>query len=234
MLKRLRWQQIDLSWIRTLTQAGGKLHPDLVREFATACRKKGIRFYVMYGAAEATARMSYLPPEMAVERPDSIGFPIPGGEFWIQDDNGCVVQEPGGIGELYYRGPNVSLGYATGGGDLARGDERGGVLRTGDLARCDADNLYSIVGRRSRFIKLFGNRVNLEEVEQLICRTGVDCVCGGNDAGLNIYITERSRREEVVKTVQDLTKLHHSALRVVVLEEIPRNSFGKIAYSELP
>lgn len=234
MLKRLRWQQMNIGSLRTLTQAGGKLHASLVREFALACEEKGIRFYVMYGAAEATARMAYLPPELAVNNPASIGIPIPGGEFWIEDDCGHVIRQPGVTGQLHYRGPNVSMGYATCAEDLVRGDERSGILATGDLAQRDQQNLYFIVGRRSRFLKLFGNRVNLEEVEQIVRSTGIDCACGGDDAGLRIYITDASRRREALSLVQQMTRLHSSVLHVIELEQIPRNSFGKIAYSELP
>lgn len=234
MLKRLHWQKMSIGSLRTLTQAGGKLHPDLVQEFAVACREKGIGFYVMYGAAEATARMAYLPPQLAAENPASIGIPIPGGELWIEDDCGRVVRGPGITGQLFYRGPNVSMGYATCAADLMRGDERGGILATGDLAERDEQNLYSITGRRSRFLKLFGHRVNLEEVEQIVRSLGIECACGGDDAALRIFITDASRRREALTLVQQRTGLHASVLRIVELEQIPRNSFGKIAYAELP
>jgi acyl-coenzyme A synthetase/AMP-(fatty) acid ligase len=234
MLKRLHWERMNLASLRTLTQAGGKLHPDLVREFAVECKEKDVRFYVMYGAAEATARMAYLPPELAISNPASIGIPIPGGEMWIEDDQGNVIQEPGVVGQLCYGGPNVSMGYATCAEDLVRGDERNGVLRTSDLAQRDERNLYSIVGRRSRFLKLFGNRVNLQEIEQIIRSAGIECACGGDDAALRIYITDASRRREALTVVQQMTRLHPSALRVIELEQIPRNSFGKVAYAELP
>jgi acyl-CoA synthetase (AMP-forming)/AMP-acid ligase II len=233
MLKRLRFHGMDLPSLKTLTQAGGKLHADLVREFAEISQEKEIRFYVMYGAAEATARMSYLPPENALTKPGSIGCAIPGGQFWLQDKDGKVIEEPGVTGELYYRGPNVSLGYASCQEDLARADERGGVLATGDLAERDRCNMYSIVGRRSRFLKLFGNRVNLEEIEQMVRTTGIDCACHGNDSKLRIYITEQDRRDAVLSAVEEMTRIHRSALSVVVLDRIPRAPSGKIMYTEL-
>lgn len=234
MLRKLHWRQMNVASLKTLTQAGGKLRPDLVREVATVSHQAGIRFYVMYGAAEATARMSYLPPELAMDHPGSIGIPIPGGEFWIEDENGRTICQPGITGELCYRGPNVSLGYASCSGDLVRGDERGGILHTGDLAQRDELGLYSIVGRRNRFLKLFGNRVNLEELEQIVRGAGIDCACGGDDQALRIYITDASRRKEALTVVQQMTRLHPAALRIIELEEIPRNTFGKIAYADLP
>jgi acyl-CoA synthetase (AMP-forming)/AMP-acid ligase II len=234
LLKRLRWEHMDLPDLRVMTQAGGKLSAALVAEFAGHCRQKGLRFYVMYGAAEATARMAYLPPELALEKPGSIGVPIPGGELWIEDDSGGAIVQPGVIGELFYRGPNVSMGYARRREDLALGDERDGVLATGDLAQCDADGIYSIVGRKSRFVKLFGNRVNLEDVEHLLRGAGIDCACAGDDAQLRIYITNPALGNDAVATAQRLTQLHPSAFRVCVIDSIPRNEAGKIIYAELP
>jgi acyl-CoA synthetase (AMP-forming)/AMP-acid ligase II len=234
LMKRLRWESMDLPDLRVMTQAGGKLSATLVAEFARHCRQKGMRFYVMYGAAEATARMAYLPPELALEKPGSIGVPIPGGELWLEDNNGGTIVQPGAVGELFYRGPNVSMGYARRREDLALGDERDGVLATGDLAQCDADGIYFIVGRKSRFVKLFGNRVNLEDVEHLLRGAGIDCACAGDDAQLRIYITNPALGNEAVETAQRLTQLHPSAFRVCVIDSIPRNEAGKIIYAELP
>jgi len=234
LLKRLHWERMKLPDLKMLTQAGGKLSAALVAEFAEHCRQKGIRFYVMYGAAEATARMAYLPPQLALEKPGSIGVPIPGGELWIEDENGNAITRSGVVGELFYRGPNVSLGYAQRREDLALGDERGCVLATGDLALRDADGVYSIVGRKSRFVKLFGNRVNLEDVEQLLRGAGIDCACAGDDSLLRIYITNPALSDDAVAAAQRLTQLHPSAFRSCVIDCIPRNAAGKIIYAELP
>lgn len=232
-LKRLRFARMNLPSVKTLTQAGGKLEAATVLEFAQACRDKGMRFVVMYGAAEATARMAYLPPERALEKPGSIGIAIPGGELWVEDDQGQVIQEPNVVGELVYRGTNVVLGYATCREDLRLGDERGGVLRTGDLARFDEERYFTIVGRRSRFIKVFGNRVNLEELEQHLGKRAIDCACAGEDERLRIYITDGARQDEVSSFVEELTRLHHSAFQVVVVDLIPRTESGKVQYAAL-
>lgn len=234
VLKKLEWNQMQLPCLKAMIQAGGKLSAALVSEYVKACEEKGIRFFVMYGAAEATARMSYLPPEVASQKPASIGKAIPGGEFWIEDDGGAVITEPEVTGELVFRGRNVSLGYAQSREDLALGDQRGGVLRTGDLAKRDAEGMYYIVGRKSRFVKLFGNRVNLEELEQLIRAKGIECACAGEDDKLRIYVTSAERKDEVVMFVEGLTNLHNAGITAVVIEKIPRNEWGKILYTELP
>ena len=126
LLHRLGWSRMNLPSLKVLTQ-GGKLHASLVREFATECQAKGIRFYVMYGAAEATARMSYLPPSMVMDKPASIGIAIPGGAFALEGPDNSPIDKPETVGELIYRGPNVSRGYAECRKDLALGDKRGGV-----------------------------------------------------------------------------------------------------------
>ena len=79
---------MDLPNLKYLTQAGGKLSNDLILEFHNICKKKKIDFYVMYGQTEATARMSYLPPESLPDKVGSIGFPIPEGEFRLRDEIG--------------------------------------------------------------------------------------------------------------------------------------------------
>ena len=168
MLKRLRFSRMEFPALKTISQAGGKLSVDLSREFAEYAAKRDIRFFVMYGQTEASPRMSYLPPEYALSKCGSMGDAIPGGEFYLVDENGTIIDKNCKEGELVYRGKNVTMGYAICREDLAKGDERGGVLFTGDMALRDEDGFYYITGRKKRFIKLFGNRVNLDEAEQLI------------------------------------------------------------------
>lgn len=236
MLKKLRFWKMELPSLRTLTQAGGKLDPSLSAEMASECRKRQIRFFTMYGQAEATARMSYLSPEKALEKAGSIGFAIPGGEFWIEDDAGSRCDTEEVCGELIYRGANVTLGYASGYADLAKGDENCGVLRTGDIARRDADGYYYIVGRKKRFLKLFGHRINLQEVEDELRRHGVEGACGGVDDHMKVFVV--SAGAEICANVRSLVaqqlKAHPSAIEVVAVGALPRNEAGKILYAHLP
>ena len=168
MLERLRFYRMKLPTLRTMTQAGGKILPDLHEKFAKYAEENGKHFVVMYGQCEATARMGYLPYEKAVEKKGSMGIVIPGGKFHLIDVNGNEVTEPHTTGELVYEGRNVTLGYAECGEDLIKGDERNGILETGDMAQYDEDGYFYIVGRKKRFLKIYGNRVNLDEVDRLI------------------------------------------------------------------
>jgi len=233
MLRRLRFARMELPSLRYLTQAGGRLSPELTAEFAALCQQKGMRWFTMYGQTEATARMSYLPSELALAKAGSIGVAIPGGEFWLEDEQGRIIDGSGVSGELVYRGPNVALGYASTADDLAKGDETGGVLRTGDLAQRDADDCYYVVGRKKRFLKLFGNRVSLDELEQLVAQLGYAAVCAGEDDQVRIYTTMQGDYAALRKSVAERTGLPPSGFEVIFIEQIPRNDAGKILYSAL-
>lgn len=233
MLKKLRFFRMELPSLKTITQAGGKLSLDLSREFVEYADARGIRFFVMYGQTEASPRMSYLPPEYALSKCGSMGIAIPGGEFFLVDENGIIIDENEQEGELAYRGENVTLGYAECREDLAKGDERGGVLFTGDIARRDHDGFYYITGRKKRFIKLFGNRVNLDEAEHLIKGRVSDCACCGDDDHMLIYVTEPGREDELRQLMASRTGIHHSAFAVKIIPAIPKNESGKTRYSEL-
>lgn len=129
LLDAIGFERMDLPSLRYVTQAGGRLAPDRVRAYANLADRRGWRLFVMYGQTEATARMAYLPPELAASQPAAVGVPIEGGSFELAD------------GELIYRGPNVMLGYAEHPADLALG-RTVDALATGDLARRTPDGLY--------------------------------------------------------------------------------------------
>lgn len=235
MLDKLRFLRMELPTLRTMTQAGGKLSVELHKKFAEYAHTTGRSFVVMYGQTEATARMAYLPPEKAIEKCGSMGVAIPGGRFRLIDVNGETVTASEVTGELVYEGENVTLGYAESGADLIRGDERGGVLVTGDMAKMDADGYYYIVGRKKRFLKMFGSRVNLDETERLVRAAfpQTDCACGGVDDRMFVFLTDSGEQDSVKKYLSDTLHLHPSAFRTVTLDAIPRSDAGKTLYSAL-
>lgn len=235
MLKRLRFFRMDLPSLKTMTQAGGKLSPELHKDFAQYAKDTDKRFYVMYGQTEATARMSYLPYEKSLEKYGSMGIAIPGGKFSLIDLEGQEITAPEVVGELVYQGKNVTLGYAESREDLEKGDENNGVLITGDMAKRDNEGYYYIVGRKKRFIKIFGNRVNLDETEGLLKTTfkEMDCACTGIDDQMSIYITKEDEIEAVRKYLSEKTGIHFSAFKVIYIKEIPKNEAGKTLYIKL-
>lgn len=230
MLKMLRFFRMDLPYLKTMTQAGGKLNKDIAREYIEFAQSKGKRFFVMYGQTEATARMSYLPLEHALDKYASIGIAIPRGKFSLIGVNGNAIVVPDVDGELVYEGPNVSLGYAECRADLAKGDENHGVLHTGDVARRDANGYYYITGRMKRFVKVWGNRCNLDATEQLVKAITTSCACVGVDDKITIFVTQEGFEEEIIKLLVAKTGFNNRAFVVKVIDAIPVKSSGKIDY----
>ena len=218
--------------LRYMTQAGGRLPEPLQQKVGTWAKAHDIEFVVMYGQTEATARMSYLPADHCLEKIGSIGIAIPGGTFHLED-----VDPTTGVGELIYEGPNVTLGMAECRADLKNGDERQGVLHTGDLARADEDGYYYIVGRKKRFLKIFGIRVGLDECERILQKAyaEVDCefVCVGTDDHLQIYTTDQVCAQTVAELLADRLHISNRAVQAYYIAEIPKNASGKTQYSKL-
>ena len=233
VLRRLRFFRMDLPYLKVMTQAGGKLNKDIAKEYIDFAAASGKKFYVMYGQTEATARMSYLPWKSAQEKYASMGVAIPGGKFSLMGTDGKEITEPEIDGELVYFGPNVSLGYAECREDLQKGDENKGVLYTGDVARRDADGFYYITGRIKRFVKVWGNRCNLDATEQLVKSITTNCACSGVDDKITIFVTEDGLEESIISLLAEKTGLNNRAFEVRVINAIPVKDSGKIDYPAL-
>lgn len=230
MLKRLGFLRANPGALHTLTQAGGKLSDALVREFAEFAARSGINFYVMYGQTEATARMSYVPASRALEKAGSIGVAIPGGELFLVDSEGGEINAADVQGELGYRGPNVTMGYAEQRADLCKGDERQGRLLTGDLALRDVDGYYYITGRLSRIAKLFGKRVSLDELEQICHGLVTEVACTAAEDRVTVWVTDGARTAALPGLLAERTAIHSSAYQVRLIESLPRTLVGKTDY----
>ncbi len=232
MLKRLGVMKKEYPNLKTFTQAGGKLNNLLISEFDDYCKQNHKKFVVMYGQTEATARISYLPPGSLPKKEGSVGIAIPGGEINILNENGKELLHSE-AGELVYTGDNVSLGYAEKADDLSRGDDFKGLLKTGDIARKDREGFVYIIGRKKRFLKIFGNRVNLDEIEAQLKVITPDVACGGRDDLLMVFIEDIEKKDTIKSAIIKKVQLHPSAFRVEVVDQIPKNSAGKILYAEL-
>lgn len=232
VLNKLRFFNMELPDLKLLTQGGGKMGDELFRKYAEYAQRTGKKFIATYGQTEGTARMAYLKPDMALDKIGSIGKAIPNGHLFLIDENGKEIIEKEAVGEMVYKGNNVTLGYAVEGKDLAKGDENRGVLKTGDIARRDSDGYYYIVGRINRFLKLYGIRIGLDESEQMIKSAfNTNCICTGNDEKMIVRITDKDKKEAIYNYLIEKTGLFHSAVETIVVDEIPRNEQGKSIYN---
>ena len=223
LLDRVRFADMQLPSLRYVTQAGGRLDPETIVRYSKEGRRNGWKLFVMYGQTEATARMAYLPPHLAATNPGSIGIPVPGGSFRIEPVPGLDD------GELVYTGPNVMLGYAVTPADLATGRTIH-ELRTGDLARRHDSGLYEVVGRRSRFVKIVGLRIDLGQVEKMLHNLGLQAACAGTDQKL-VAAVEGSHDERLLaKTLAQGLGLPRAAVELRCVERLPRLATGKTDY----
>ena len=232
ILLKLRLERINMPTIKTLTQAGGKLAVDKTRKISEFCKGKGIDFYTMYGQTEATARMAFLSPKNLDTKAGSIGRAIPGGKLSLIDDLGEQITVPNTLGEIIYEGPNVSMGYADNALDLATQDQNKGRLSTGDIGIFDEDGFYYIKGRKNRFLKVFGIRLDLDSVEELVASKGLDCAAHGKDDALSVTIESSANIDanELRASLAQTLNCHFSAIKINLLENLPRLTTGKVDY----
>ena len=221
-LDRFRFFDGDFPSLRSLLVSGGALAPALRRKYAEFAKGRGIAFFEGYGQTETTGVMTTIRTDVHLDLIGSIGKSENGGRFRVED------------GELVYEGPIVAMGYAVCAEDLMKGDEWEGARRTGDMAKIDADGYVTLTGRASRFLKIFGNRVSLEEVENLVKDgfAGAGCAATGADNDLHVFICGVSAAD-VEKFL--IAKLHFNAtvVKVHVLDSIPLNANGKTDYPKL-
>lgn len=227
LLERVGFSGMDLPHLRTLTQAGGRLDPDRVVALSRLGAAKGFDLFVMYGQTEATARMAYLPPDLAVSHPSAVGVPVPGGDIELVDD------------EIVYSGPNVMLGYAEEPADLGLGRTTH-RLHTGDLGRWTEDGLLEVTGRRSRVAKVLGHRVDLDHIERTLREDGCDvrCVAGGPGLVVCAAGAGATGGTAVAEAAARRAALPTRCVRVVDpadlgLDAVPVLPTGKVDYARL-
>jgi long-chain acyl-CoA synthetase len=234
IMRRVGFEKQELPTLRTLTQAGGKLPTPVANHYRQLMEARGGRFFTMYGQTEATARMSYLPPARAAHKAGSIGIAIPGGTLSVVDLELGHELGAGVTGQLVYRGPNVMLGYASSAAELALGDSQAGVLYTGDLGHCDEEGFFFITGRLKRFAKVYGLRINLDEVEGLVRQHGNAAVVS-DDERLAVYCefgdeaALAALRSELAGSLQ----LNVNTFRTERVEALPLLASGKVDYDAL-
>lgn len=229
---RMGLRKMHLPSLQFMTQAGGALKEKEWTYLSRYSDENKCRFFVMYGQTEATARMSYLPPEKMKSKPGSIGNAIPGGRLYVTDEDGQEIDRPYEEGQIVYEGPNVMMGYAVDAGELARGDNQHGKLCTGDTGYYDEEGDFYVTGRINRFTKIYGKRINLDDVERTLCRKmGCQVVCIGRRDDI-VLIHDGSVDEERtgVRELCDRYGIGRKNIVTIRSEEIPYTASGKIDY----
>lgn len=197
MLRKFPKERFDS--IEIMTQAGGKLSVDIIKHFRGCVN----RFYVMYGQTEATARMCVLPYDN--DNIETVGKPITNGKVFIED------------GEIVYYGKNVMLGYANDYKDLVLGDINCGKLNTGDLGEW-VGGCLKIVGRNNRYIKLFGSRVNLDDVQNMLG----ECIVSGVED--KIIIECEDSRFDIVNELM-LKSFNKAAFQIKKVDKLNKTNW---------
>jgi long-chain acyl-CoA synthetase len=226
------FEKISVPTLKKMTQAGGRLKDKFKLKISSLAKNFDIEMYVMYGQTEATARMSYLDPKCVEKKLGSVGKPIPGGELFVETETGLTTSS-GIIGEVVYKGPNVMLGLAESREDLASGDILKGVLKTGDIGYFDEDGFLYLSGRNKRIAKVFGLRINLDEVEQ-----SIESICTAaaiaDGERITVFCAETNISADVIRTkLSDFFKINHNAFQVKLIDALPTTSSGKVNYTVL-
>lgn len=240
LLRLSTFRERALPRLRLLQQAGGKLHDVLIEELVAS--KPAARVFVMYGQTEATARLSYLPPEDLRRKLGSIGRGIPGVTLRVLDEAGKPVA-PGQVGEIWAEGRNISPGYYR--------DPEGsaskfvdGRLRTGDLATVDDEGYIYVVDRKDDFIKSWGYRIGSQEIESCVLRLPdlVSAAAVGvpdPEAGeaIRVFVTVRPGStvtpDSIIEHCRATLAKHMVPSRVDIIKSLPLNSNGKVVKAEL-
>ena len=222
VLDRFKFFANNFPSLRGLLVSGGALAPALRRKYAAFAKDRGIAFCEGYGQTETTGVMTTIRTDLMPERIGSIGKSAEGGRFRLEE------------GELVYEGEIVAMGYAVCADDLLKGNEWKGVRHTGDLAKIDVEGYVTLTGRASRFLKMFGNRVSLEEVENLVKDnfSGSGCAATGSDNDLHVFVVGASAAD-VERFLVSKLHFNATAMTVHVLDAIPLNANGKTDYPRL-
>ena len=229
LLKKIKFENYNLSSLKYITQAGGKLSKENQKYFYNILKKKKIKLIIMYGATEATSRMSYLPWSKCKNKIGSIGIPIPGSKMEIIKPNNKK------IGEILFKGTNVSLGYANSFKDLKKGDLNNGKLYTGDLGFRDNQGYYFIIGRKKRFLKIVGHRISLDELEiQLRNFLKYKSIyCTGTDNELVVLVGKKQIKNNLLNCLLKEYKINKNLIKIKFFNKIILTSSGKINYEAI-
>jgi acyl-CoA synthetase (AMP-forming)/AMP-acid ligase II len=240
LLARVKLSEFDLGSLRYVTQAGGAMAAALTQRLRAALPHVAV--FVMYGQTEATARLTYLPPEKLDEKLGSVGVPVPGVRIQIRDDKGVAAMAHQ-LGEVWATGPNIMLGYWQN-AEATRETICDGWLKTGDMGYLDHDGYLYLAGRRTDMIKSGAHRIHPQDIEDTIAELpqveevaviGVDDPILGQ--AIKAFVVVTGREDVSSMHIQAHCKERLAAYKVPKTIEfvaaLPRTTNGKLRRAEL-
>ncbi len=223
VLRRIKLTPKILENLKCVTQAGGRLEEKFTAYFLKYFRENDIAYFTMYGQTEASPRISYVPPERALSKLGSVGVALDIGRFYT--DSVDTISE----GELIYEGPNVCMGYAYRREDLNKPDSNNGILKTGDIATIDDEGFATIVGRKKRFVKVYGSSVNLDDLESKLKAKSFDAAVIGRDEKI-IVLTTDNDCAGIKSYLYSFVNFPTRAIKIIKIDEIKYSGAGKPDY----
>lgn len=235
LLNRSIFSKTDIPSLRIVTQAGGAMAPAMTKRLLQVLKKA--KLFVMYGATEASARISYLPPERLSDKLGSIGIPIPDVDLTVRDDKGNPLQ-PFEEGNICASGPNIMQGYWNDDDETAKFLKPWGLV-TGDLGYIDNEGFFFLTGRKKQMLKIGGERVSPKEIEECIIEAGSiheTAVLGKPDELLGevpiafiVPIDPRSfNQNELTAHIRSRLAAHKHPREWHIIKGLPKNPSGKI------
>tara|TARA_B100000787_G_scaffold169995_1_gene163341 strand:+ start:26 stop:1447 length:1422 start_codon:yes stop_codon:yes gene_type:complete len=233
MLIRIGLKNIKTDTLKYLTHAGGKLEKDKLKEIIKFCKKNNLKFFSMYGQTEASPRISYLKPEFSEKKIGSIGKSIPGNKIYIVDNSGRKILKPFMEGEIICEGKNVFMGYSNNYNDLKNVNKVNYKLNTGDLGIFDKDGFFYITSRISKIAKIYGYRIDIGALENLMSQKGYKVACLSDNKKIFIFTEKKYNKTNLINDISKITNLNIGSFELIKLKYLPRTSNNKISYNEL-